>query len=323
MNWLKENALLTGLCLATVIVGGVLLFLMMRSMTQYQETLDGYQQAVRRLHALQNRAPFPSAENLQKSRIQADNYKAELSSLREELAKLQAPNSPGVQPQKFQDDLRVAVNEIVERAAAAGVELPKGFYLGFSQYANSLPNEHVAPVLARQLRVIERVVNNLIDFKVQSIDSLHRLPLLEESSTAPTSQSEEARKRGNQPTPKPNSYTRLPFDLAFTAEQGKLQLAFNSLLDSDYFLIVRNLAVQNTARVGPAISRPDGLARVTATPPTKEPTARAERSPDDKGSAPGGSAPSESLNVILGRELVKASMRIEIIDFSRPPEPKG
>jgi hypothetical protein len=206
MNWLKENALLTGLCLATAIVGGVLLFLMMRSMTQYQETLDGYQQAIRKLHALQNRSPFPSAENLEKSRIQLDKYQAELSSLREELAKLQAPNSPGVQPQKFQDDLRVAVNEIVQRAATAGVELPKGFYLGFSQYANSLPNEQVAPVLARQLRVIEKVVNNLIDFKVQSIDSLHRLPLLEESSTTPASQGEEARKRGYLPTHKPNIF---------------------------------------------------------------------------------------------------------------------
>jgi hypothetical protein len=33
-------------------------------------------------------------------------------------------------------------------------------------------------------------------------------------------------------------------------------------------------------------------------------------------------APANSLNVILGRELIKASMRIEIIDFPRREEPK-
>jgi hypothetical protein len=37
---------------------------------------------------------------------------------------------------------------------------------------------------------------------------------------------------------------------------------------------------------------------------------------------PENAAPANSLNVILGRELVKASMRIEIIDFPRPEEPK-
>ena len=109
--------------------------------------------------------------------------------------KCRCRSTPDVQPQKFQDDLRTAVNRIAEKAGAAGVELPKGFYLGFSQYANSLPNEHAAPALAQQLGIIEKMITNLIDFKVQSIDSLNRLPLPEESAPPPR-KTEDPQQRG-------------------------------------------------------------------------------------------------------------------------------
>ena len=163
---------------------------------------------------------------------------------------------PAYSRRRFQDDLRAAVNLITEKAAAAGVELPKGFYLGFSQYANSLPNERAAPALARQLGIINKIVTDLVDFKVRSIDSLERLPLPEESAAAPApQQTESARQRGKEPQVNSVGITRLPFDLGFSAEQGKLRVALNSLLGSDQFLVVRNLTLENTSRVGPPISR--------------------------------------------------------------------
>jgi hypothetical protein len=321
MSWLRENAFVAGLVATTILIGGALVFLLMQSMTQYHEALDAYAQAVRKLHALQNRSPFPNAENFEKSRVLVEQYKSELDSLRAQLAKMQAPVSPNVQPQKFQDDLRTAVNQITEKAGAAGVELPKSFYLGFSQYANSLPNEHAAPALALQLGIIEKIVTDLIDFKVHSIDSLNRLPLPEESSAAPQ-KTEEPQQRGRQPEAKPSAFKRLPFDLAFTAEQGKLRVAFNSLLDSNQFLIVRNLALQNTARVGPPVSRQSGASAASSRLPANHPAAPPEQSPAGAIIAQGGQDSASELNVILGRELVKASMRIEIIDFSTPSEPR-
>ncbi len=200
--------------------------------------------------------------------------------------------------------------------------MPKGFYLGFSQYANSLPNEHAAPALALQLGIIEKIVTDLIDFKVQSIDSLNRLPLPEESAATPVPQkAEEPQQRGRQPEAKPGGFKRLPFDLAFTAEQGKLRVAFNSLLDSDQFLIVRNLALQNTARVGPPVSRQTSASAAPPRLPANDPAAPAEQSLGGAIIAQGGQDAASELNVILGRELVKAWMRIEIIDFSTPSEP--
>jgi hypothetical protein len=287
-------------------------------MTRYHETLDAYRQAVRRLHVLQNRSPFPNAENLEKSRLLTEQYKSGFESLRAQLAKMQVPIDPGVQPQTFQDDLRAAVNRILEKAAAARVELPKGFYLGFGQYANSLPNEYVAPALAQQLVIIERVITNLIDLKVQSIDSLNRLPLPEES-TPPSRKTEEPQKGGGSPA---EGLRLLPVELAFTAEQGKLRVAFNSLLDSDQFLIVRNLAVQNTARVGPPISRQSSLSGGQPPLPANDSAAPGEQPPGGASEPRKGSPAPATLNVILGRELVRTSLRIEIVNFLIPPSVK-
>ena len=301
--------MLATLTAVTLLGCGALIFLMVQAMARFEETSEAYAQAVHKLHTLQNRSPFPSVENLEKSQLLKGQYAEELGALRAQLESMQVPGSPDVQPQRFQDDLRAAVNLITEKAATAGVELPKGFYLGFSQYANSLPNERAAPALARQLSIINKIVTDLIDFRVRSIDSLDRLPLPEEFSAPPTPQPERAAQRGEETNASLVGIVRQPFDLSFTAEQGKLRVAFNSLLGSDQFLLIRYLSLENTARVGPPIAR--AVASSSGSRPDQVPAAR-----------PQNASPANSLNVILGRELVKASMRIEIIDFPRPEEPK-
>jgi hypothetical protein len=310
VNWLRDNSFLAGLAAVTILGGCALIFLMLQAMGHFQETSDAYVQAVQKLHALQNRSPFPNVENLEKSQLLKGQYGAELDALRAQLAGMQTPTGSDVPPQKFQDDLRAAVNAITEKAAAAGVELPKGFYLGFSQYANSLPNARAAPALARQLGIINKIVTDLIDFRVRSIDALDRLPLPEESPAAPPApaQAEGNSQRGKE-LDTSAIIRRQPFDLAFTAEQGKLRVAFNSLLGSDQFLLVRNLAFENTTRVGPLISR--GVTSSAAPPTGPSPNSSSEVS-----------AAASNLNVILGRELVKTSMRIEILDFPANGQPR-
>jgi hypothetical protein len=308
VNWIRENSFLATLTAVTLLSCTALIYLVVQAMGRFEETSEAYAQAVHKLHTLQNRSPFPSVENLEKSQLLKGQYTEELGALRAQLESMQMPGNPDVQPQRFQDDLRAAVNLITEKAAAAGVELPKGFYLGFSQYANSLPNERAAPVLARQLSIINKIVTDLVDFRVRSIDSLDRLPLPEESSAPPPPKPERSVQRGKEADASPVGIIRQPFDLSFTAEQGKLRVAFNSLLGSDQFLLIRYLALENNVRVGPPISR---VASGSGSRSDQTPAAR-----------PPNAAAANSLNVILGRELVKASMRIEIIDFPPPAEPK-
>lgn len=280
MNWLKENPFISGLIAVTVVATGALVFLLTQSMTRFQETSDAYTQAVQKLHSLQNRAPFPKAENLEKTKELENQYKAELKSLKDQLQKMELPIVPDVSPQRFQDDLRTAVNRLTEKAAAAGVVIPKDFYLGFTQYKDSPPSAGAAPALARQLKVIDKLANDLIDFKVQSIDFLERQPLPEESGAG-----------GKE---KKGGVQRFPILLGFTAEQPKFRVTFNSLLNSSQFFIVRAMNIQNTTPNGP-------------------PVVQADKSGASTGAAPA----SNDLNIILGRESVHVALRLEMITFEQ------
>ena len=293
MNWFRENPFVAGLVAFTVVAAGALIFLTTQAMTQYGEVSDQYTQAVQKLHGLQNRSPFPNAKNLEATKALEGQYRTELTSLQQQLVKLEAPLDPDIKPQQFQDDLRAAVNQSVQRAGEAGVTLPKDFYLGFSQYINSPPDNRAAPVLARQLTIINDLVGALIDTRVQSIDTLIRRPLPEDLPAAAQNQ-----KKSN------GIVDRFLIDVAFTADQSKFRVVFNNILKSNRFLIVRAVNIANTSQEGP--------------PVVQENNSQATGVPGLAGGGAGGEEASKELNVILGRELVRVSLRLEMIDFTVP-----
>ncbi len=295
MNWFRENPFVAGITAFTVVAAGALIFLVTQAMAQYSDVSAAYTQAVQKLQTLQNRSPFPNAENLEKTKALETQYKKDLTALQEQLTKLEAPLNPDIRPQQFQDDLRAAVNQTVEKATAAGVGLPKDFYLGFSQYINSPPEDRAAPVLARQLTVISEFVGHLIDVKVQSIDSLSRRPLPEEQPAAQR---------------KPGIVDRYLFDVSFTADQSKFRVIMNTILKSERFLIIRALNVSNTSQEGPPV------VQETAGSPSGAEVPGVASTQGTEGTG------SNELNVILGRELVKVSLRLEMIDFTPVPEVK-
>jgi hypothetical protein len=295
MNWFRENPFVAGLTAFTVVAVGALAFLASQAMGQYGELADQYTAAVGKLHQLQNRSPFPNQENLQKTKALEAAYKSELTALQNQLTKLEPPLNPEVRPQQFQDDLRAAVTEVTEKATAAGVKLPEDFFLGFNQYVNSPPEDRAAPALARQLAVIKGVVLNLIEVRVQSIDALTRRPLPEEKPAVANA-------------PKAPIVQRFLFDIAFTGDQSKFRVIFNQLLRNDQFLVVRAVNVANTAQEGPAVNQ-----QATA----------ATSVPGIPGLTDSSTPETKELNVVLGRELVRVALRLEMIDFTTPaPEAK-
>jgi hypothetical protein len=295
MNWFRENPFLAGLAAFAVVASGALAFLASQAMGQYTEIYDQYTAAIGKLHQLQNRSPFPNAENLEKSKAIQTAYAEQLAALQQQMVKLEPPLNKEIRPQQFQDDLRAAVTEVTEKATAGGVELPQDFFFGFNQYVNSPPEDRAAPFLARQLAVIKSVVLNLIEVRVQSIDSVTRRPLPEEKPAAPNA-------------PKAGIVERFLFDVSFTGEQSKFRVIFNQLLRNDRFLVVRAINVANTAQEGP---------------PVNQPATAASSDPGIPGLADPGKPEGKELNVVLGRELVRVSLRLEMIDFTVPePEAK-
>jgi len=302
MNWLKQNPFVAGLAVVTLVLAGVAAFFLSQAMGDYSTASSDYLEAVKKLHALQNRSPYPSEENLKQTKALASQYQTTLSTLRAQLAEMQTPLNLEIKPQQFQDDLRTAVNQIAERAAANGVALPKDFYLGFGQYANNLPSEKAAPYLARELVIIKQVVNEFIDFKIKSLDGLERR-LLPQEATAPVPAGHAAKGASTS-----SVLDRNPFEISFTAEQAKFRVAFNSLLNADQFLLVRAVDVANSNPEGPTVAQPDKTNGMPAAGNSANGNGGPETPPD--------------LNVVLGRELVKVTMQVEIIDFAKPEEAK-
>jgi hypothetical protein len=196
---------------------------------------------------------------------------------------------------------------VASQAEAAKVQLPDGFFLGFDTYKDSLPTDKAAPFLARQLLIISTVVKDLIGPNpenpgIKSIDALVRTPLAEESPAPPAPPAAaNAPKPAEPPVP---PLVKRPFLIGFTAEQGKFRMAFNNLLRSPQLLIVRSLSIKNSNPQGPQIA--------SATEPAASTPASLF--------AEGSEAPKaeSTLNVILGKELVRVDLALEIVDFKVP-----
>ena len=295
MNWLKDNPFLAGIlavCLAGSAAFGYLIF---QSASAYFASSETYDASVAKLHTLQNKVPFPSKANGEAIRAGLEEYSSSIRNLQSQLAKMEVPLDEKFTPQQFQDGLRTAVNDIRVKAEANGVKLPTNFYFGFDQYQTQVPTDQAAPFLNRQFLVIQSLVVRLVDFKVASIDGVTRVPLPQESAAAPPGQ-----KKADAAGP---VLSRFPFDISFTAEQPKFRVAFNSLLGSDQFLIVRSLEIHNT-----------------------NPQAPAKKSAEQPGASnpltAGAAKDRTNMQVILGREILKVVLRLEMLDFAEPPAAK-
>ncbi len=295
MNWFKDNPFLAGIVAVCLIGSGVFGYLIFESSAAYTASSEAYTASVAKLHTLQNKVPFPSEANLKAVQSGLADYSAGIGSLRSQLAKMEIPLDEKVTPQQFQDGLRTAVNDIRVKAEANNVKLPANFYFGFDQYQTQVPSDQAAPFLNRQFLVIQSLIVRLVDFKVASIDSVTRTPLPQETMAL----------TGGQRKPDANEpvLLRFPFEIAFTAEQAKFRVAFNSLLGSDQFLIVRSVGIQNSSPQAPAKKEPE--------------TAGASTNPFTPAAGTPGKDQS-NMQVILGRETLKITLRLEMLDFTEP-----
>ena len=296
MNWLKDNPFIAGILAVCIVGSGALSYLIVQSVSAYSASSEAYTVAVAKLHTLQNKVPFPSEANRKAIQAGLDEYSSHIKNLQAQMAKMEVPLDEKFTPQQFQDGLRTAVNDIRIKADANGVKLPANFYFGFDQYQTQVPTDRAAPFLYRQFLVIQSLVVRLVDFKVTSIDGVTRVPLPQESANTPAGQ--------RKPDSADSVLSRFPFDISFTAEQPKFRVAFNSLLGSDQFLIVRSLDIHNSVPQAPAKKGADPL----------------PMGPNQPVEAPG--KDQASMQVILGREVLKVTLHLEILNFAQPPPAK-
>ena len=323
MNWIKANKFLTGF-LAVMLVGiGALGYLLYSASGAYDAASENYNSKATEFNRLRHLPLYPDQENLKKLEAQKTEAADMVSAFQAQLATRQFPTK-SMTPAEFQDLLKASVTDIVAKASASNVALPKDnkFYLGFDPYESQPPVADAVPVLVRQLSAIKWVVEKLIENKVTTLVSLTRTPLPEEKmSPSP---------RGNQ---QPGSGERNarelviknPLDIQLISRSDRFGHFLDTVVGASapQFYIPRIVRVKNSNPKGPdraaAAAPPVAAPPITApAPPGVPPSPGTPPAPEPTPAA----ASSIPTGYIVGEEVIKADLRLEIVEFV-PPKPKA
>lgn len=298
MNWFKQNPIAVVLIVVAVIGTGATSYLAVDAQARRDEAQANLDSQLQKLKQFQNQKPFPTESNLKAVQSSLKEYREEIAKYRTALAAMEEPLAP-INPQEFQDDLRKAVDELRKKALEKGVTLPENFFYGFDEYQATPPSQQEVGELNREFRIIRRLTDEIVDLKIGSIASLKRQEIPTPSATpSATPTPTPAAKPGATPAPKAPSISTKTFTITFTSPQEKLLTAFNMIQDADEFLLIRSLTMDNTSPQPPLRSQ-SGDSSPTEGIPT----------PSASASAP------ETIQAVLGRESVIASLTIEILDF--------
>ena len=308
MNWFQQNRFLGiflgAFALATLLAG----YFLVHEKGAAGDAGTRLETTINELTRLRRSRPFPNEDNLKKTKAQTDTYRSSLLALKTELKGRTLPIAP-ILPNEFQAQLRQSVNAVIETARASRVQLPENFYLGFDEYATSLPNSVAAPLLGRELKAIEALANAIVGAHVDALNSLTRAPLLEEKAApAPTP----VKARGSKSlaaNAAPGTVEGNSLELSFSASPSATRKVVNQIATAKKELfIIRTLVVKNQVDKGPKRELvPAGAAAPAANPPGVIP-------------AGGKTLAGPGVSFIVGTEHLNVAAKIEIVNLNFPPE---
>lgn len=305
MNWFRENRSV-GLFLmvaATCFLG--LCWFLWDAKHNWDETVTRFHDTSRELNRLEQIAPYPSSENLQRMRAHTEEYAMALARLKEEL-KAQAVTLQPLAPNEFQSRLRLTMNAVTDKARANRVRLPDRFYLGFDEFASALPTSLAAPFLGRELTQIEWLLATLCEARIDALTSFRRTPLREEHGPASPVSIPTTKRLATVTTASPQAIERSVIDATFVSTPGAARKVLNQIAGAtDQFFVLRLLRVRNEKEKGPLREIPgDFTSAVTLS-----------SIPATGGSRDGKPGTPTMLNFIVGNEHVEVTAKIEIVRF--------
>jgi hypothetical protein len=169
IKWFLPGSRLCGFLLLVEIV---LLVMASVDLTNQKELLEKNRH---RLTRLNNRAIYPSSENVEKLQEHMIRMKAQAADFKSLLERDPFPHTP-VEAADFTARAQGVVERVKKMAAQAGVAMPDTLEAGFSKYASGgmVPDAVFVPRLCRQLYSIEHIADVLVRSGVGSIDALAR-----------------------------------------------------------------------------------------------------------------------------------------------------
>lgn len=318
MNLKKNMTLIVGGAIAGVLLV-ILLVLLFKFNSSYQQVNRQLQSAQQRLTILNGRDPFPSEENVTVVRTNLAVLQDFFGTLMKSLQEGQ-PEIEKMEPAEFNLLLDQTRRRLFGAASKAKVALPPSFSFGFDRYAaGTLPDSVDVPRLATQMKEIEFLCGLLYASKIGDISSIERSVF--EASARPTVATETfvdprmARYGGGAPavatpavaaadTYKDASglFSRQRYTLTFRGRDTAVQDFLNRVASSPRFLVVTRLQLENETGV-PKVAAPLPAATTPAAP----------------GAAPAAPLAREK-RVSAGREPVKAIVEVEVYRFHSPQD---
>jgi hypothetical protein len=304
MNWFRQNRWLGSFLILFGLATLLAIWFLWRARGAFAEATTRFEAAVTERSRLERLDPFPSDPNYEKMKFYFDDYTAGVDKMKEDLKARMLPIAP-LAPNEFQSRLRQVTLATMEKARVNKVQLPRTFYMGFEEFASSLPAAAAAPLLGQQLSQIALLMNILIDARVDSVTALKRTKLPEETgAAAPSTPPPAAGAKTATTTAGPKVFERNIVDLTFVATQPTARKVLNQIASSSQqFYIIRTLYVKNEKDKGPPRQGGEantGTAGVGSTP------------------VPGSSAPPSTgggLKFIVGTEHIQAAIKVEMLRF--------
>ena len=321
MSWVYDNKFVVGVGAAMLAGAGVLGYLTMSASDSYAAASTERTAAAEKLKEIEGKKPFPSEAYLKELGSEKQELNDKLNALQENFKKRVLPIKP-VTKEAFQDRLKETVAAVTAGFAKSEIDPPaRDFYLGYTEYRDKPPEDAAAPLLARQLRAIELVMELLIQEGQLKLKELTREPFTEERSKSKALEPKPAPPKPGPPKPgsaKPaadKAGKQLVEKTGFTIKVIGSDDAFRRIVNGivghkKQIFIIRRIEAQNEKPVPPQKT-------MASAPTAPAPTAPAA-APATPAPTPAPPAPTVTLEYLFGKEQVAATIDIEVLDFAEP-----
>jgi len=270
--------------------------------SQLGSALNEKQTLETQMNALARGVYYPSAQNVEALEKNVEMLRAGITPLMERMAEADAPLEPiqgrqveggghtGLTGDAWQKLLSAQRVELLQAAQEGGVELPEDFFLGFQRYRALVPNAEVTYPLGVQLVGIDTILESMVGAKVVAIREIKRVMVEEgEGATRATGVNALGARILESQT---GHYRVYPFEFVFQASPEALYSVVDQITNSELFLIIRFLDLQNEKTSLPSKSEVISENRDTQA----------------------------NIIPVLGQEQLRIRMRVDLIDWTGAAE---
>lgn len=349
MSWFTENKFTAVFGGITVVAAGALGWLVLGAKGELEAKQSEFTDLTGKLTSLQTGKPFPNDKNAAAYKLEFARVEAELVKMHQRLLSTELPLED-VRPNAFQERLKQTVDKVKVESLAKKMLLPgqkkddasavaadTTFNLGFD-YLSNQPQDEASSELARQLKTVDFVIQQLLANGATELLEIKREPLAVEKGDKAAKKDEKkpavGAAKGNTDDG-PKLVVRNKFDVKFVASQASFMKILNAITSAPQpFIIPRRVNVKNEKTEGP--SKEVAVLNVPADAPPADPNAPATpvspapatpavpttpAAPATPGAVAAPSEPTEAkgpakINWIVGEEKLVIELELEMVDFA-------